>query len=268
MIGSLLIRGMLAGVVAGLLAFGVAKVFGEPQVDRAIAFEIRMDEAKAQGDKAVGQADTMSMPKGMSMSNSEAAEPELVSRTTQSGIGLLTGVLTYSAAFGGLFALVFGFVYGRVSTLGPRPTSAILAAASFVAIYLVPNFKYPANPPSVGLSETIGYRTVLFFIMIAISIVAMSVAVMVRQRLVARLGTWNATLLGGAAFFGIIAVAQFLLPSLDEVPEDFPAVVLWNFRVASIGIQVAMWTTLGLVFGAFAEGVLLGHSRVVKPSFR
>ena len=32
-------RGMLAGLFASLLAFGFAKVYGEPQVDRAIAFE-------------------------------------------------------------------------------------------------------------------------------------------------------------------------------------------------------------------------------------
>ena len=37
--GNLLMRGMLAGLIASLLAFGFAKVYGEPQVDRAIAFE-------------------------------------------------------------------------------------------------------------------------------------------------------------------------------------------------------------------------------------
>ena len=39
MVRDLLIRGMIAGLIAGLFCFGVAKVFGEPQVDRAIAFE-------------------------------------------------------------------------------------------------------------------------------------------------------------------------------------------------------------------------------------
>ena len=37
--GQLLLRGMLAGLLAALLAFSFAKVYGEPQVDRAIAFE-------------------------------------------------------------------------------------------------------------------------------------------------------------------------------------------------------------------------------------
>ena len=39
MVRSLLIRGMLVGAVAGLLAFAFAYVFGEPQVQHAIDFE-------------------------------------------------------------------------------------------------------------------------------------------------------------------------------------------------------------------------------------
>ena len=39
MVRGLLIRGMLAGLAAGILAFAFAKVFGEPQVDKAIAIE-------------------------------------------------------------------------------------------------------------------------------------------------------------------------------------------------------------------------------------
>ena len=102
MVRTLLVRGMLVGIVAGLLSFGFLKVYGEPQVDRAIAFEAQLDEAKAAAEKA----------KGMHMSDEE--EPELVSRPVQAGIGLFTAVIVYSAAFGGLFGLAFAFAYGRV----------------------------------------------------------------------------------------------------------------------------------------------------------
>jgi hypothetical protein len=47
MTGRLLLRGMLVGVVAELFSFGFLKLAGEPSVDRAIAFETAMDEAKA-----------------------------------------------------------------------------------------------------------------------------------------------------------------------------------------------------------------------------
>jgi len=44
-----------------------------------------------------------------------------------------------------------------------------------------------------------------------------------------------------------------LLPTINEVPDQFPAVVLWQFRIASLGAQLIMWTTIGLVFGALTE---------------
>jgi predicted cobalt transporter CbtA len=179
-----------------------------------------------------------------------------VSRSTQSGIGLLTAVLVYGAAFGGLFAIVFGLVYGRVGPWDVRTTAILLAVAAFITIYFVPSLKYPANPPAVGIAETIGYRTQLYFAMVAITIAAMIIAVMVAKSLVAMHGPWNATLIGGIAFVGIAIITGLLMPSLNEVPDGFPAVVLWNFRVASLAIQATLWATLGLVFGRLAESVL------------
>ena len=41
MVRTFLVRGMLVGIVAGLLSFAFLKIYGEPQVDRAVAFEIR-----------------------------------------------------------------------------------------------------------------------------------------------------------------------------------------------------------------------------------
>jgi predicted cobalt transporter CbtA len=50
-----------------------------------------------------------------------------------------------------------------------------------------------------------------------------------------------------------VAIAGLLLPAVNEVPAQFPAVVLWKFRVASIGAQFIMWATLGLLFGAWTQ---------------
>jgi Probable cobalt transporter subunit (CbtA) len=251
MVRQLLVRGMLAGVLAGLLAFGFAKIFGEPQVDHAITFEEQMDKAKAQGT-----AGTMSMSGGMSMSNVGAPEPELVSRAVQAGLGLFTGVVVYGAAFGGLFALVFAYAYGRIGALSPRATSALLAGAAFLTLVVVPDLKYPANPPSVGHPDTIGQRTELFLAMILISIAALVIAVTLTRRLTSRLGAWNASFVGGAVFILLVVIAQLLLPPINEVPDQFPAVVLWRFRIASIGLEAILWATIGLVFGILAEPLL------------
>ena len=55
----LLVRGMLAGVVAGLFVFALARWIGEPQVERAIAFETSMDQAKGEAPEPeiVGRQD-------------------------------------------------------------------------------------------------------------------------------------------------------------------------------------------------------------------
>jgi Probable cobalt transporter subunit (CbtA) len=246
MVHSLLIRGMLVGILAGLLVFAFAKVFGEPQVDRAIAFESAMDEAKMKADMAKGIHDE--------------EMPELVSRSLQSSWGLLTAVMTYSTAFGGLFALVFAFAYGRMSgTLGPRAVSALLALLGFISLYVVPNLKYPANPPSVGNPDTIGIRTALYFSMMALSVAAMVGAAILRKRLLPKYGDWSAALIASAVYLVAVIVVAALLRPINEVPANFPAVVLWHFRVDSFAMQAIMWATFGLVFGALTERDSVGR---------
>ncbi|QYD72065.1 CbtA family protein [Paraburkholderia edwinii] len=244
MVGKLLVRGMLAGIAAGLLTFGLARVVGEPQVDQAISFEEKTDAAKG-----------------------EAPEPELVSRGTQAGIGLFTGVVVYGAAVGGLFSLTFAYLYGRAGKLSVRALSAWLALGAFLAIAIVPALKYPPNPPSVGDPETIGYRTGLYFLMIVISLTALVFSMKVRRRAAVRFGAWNGSIVAGLVFIVIIAAVQTGLPVINEVPDAFPAVVLWKFRVAALGMQAVLWAAIGLLFGALAER-LQRLSRAARPEQR
>ncbi len=223
-------RGLFVGLLAGLLAFTFAKVFGEPQVDRAIAFEEKLDQMKG-----------------------EAPEPELVSREVQSTVGLLTGVLVYSASMGGLFALAFAYCLGRVGRIGPRGLSALLALGAFVAIIVVPELKYPANPPSVGDPDTIRERTKLFFLMLALSVAAMVIAVNFGRRLMLRHGAWTGTLVGAGLYLLIVCIGASVFPAVNEVPADFSATNLWDFRIAALGIQLVLWASLALMFGWLTE---------------
>ena len=125
----------------------------------------------------------------------------------------------------------------------------------------MPNLKYPANPPSVGQPDTIGIRTGLYFGMVALSITAMTVAAMVRKRLVARLGAWEAATVAAACYVVVVVAAAAILPPIDEVPPDFPAVVLWSFRVDAFAMQAIMWTVLGLSFGALTERSFIAQGR-------
>ena len=245
MVRELLIRGMLVGLLAGSLVFAFARIFGEPQVETAIAFETALNNAKMKADLAKGVHDE--------------PQPELVSRAVQASLGLLTGVMVYATAFGGLFALVFAFAYGRIALLGPRPLSALLAVLGFISLYLVPNLKYPANPPSIGIADTIGIRTALYFSMMASSVVAMVGAVYLRKRLARNYSSWNAALIASAAYLAIVILVAAVFPPVNEVPRNFPAVGLWRFRIDSIAMQAIMWATFGLVFGALTENSSIGR---------
>src|SRR5277367_117066 len=206
--GSLLLRGMIVGFVAALLSFGFLKAFGEPAVDRAIAFESAMDEAKAKAehDAAVAKGENPGLI---------VEEPELVSRPVQGGIGLFTGVTVYSIAFGGLFSLAFAICYGRMGNWSPRVTAALIAISGFISVYAVPILKYPANPPSVGNPDTIGLRTAIYFGMMLLSLASMIAAWNVRNRLVASLGAWNATLVGGAVYLAAVIAFALAMPPLN-----------------------------------------------------
>jgi magnesium-transporting ATPase (P-type) len=238
MVRALLIRGMLAGALAGLLACAFAWIFGEPQVDVAIGFEQHMLAATG-----------------------EAREPEMVSRAVQSTVGLLTGILVYGCALGGIFSLVFAYAHGRIGGMRPRATAATLAAAGFLTLILVPQIKYPANPPPIGEPETIAARTALYFTMIALSVIAAVAATSSARQLIRRLGGWNSAIAGGAAYLAVVTVSMFILPPANEVPADFSATTLWSFRMASFGTEAVLWIALGLVFGLLAERLLLPPSR-------
>lgn len=229
LVRNLLVRGMVAGVLAGVFAFGLAYLIGEPHVNAAIAFED---------------------------AHSHEHDMEVFSRSVQSTAGLATAVLVFGVAVGGIASLAFCFAVGRFGRFSARSTAGLLAGAAFVTMYLVPSLKYPANPPSIGRPETIGHRTALYFLMIGLAIAFAIGATMLGRRLAARWGNWNATTTALAAFVAAVTVAFVFLPAVNEVPADFPATELWQFRLASIGIQALLWTGFGLIFGYLADRLL------------
>ena len=228
-----LVRGLLAGLIAGLAAFGVAYAVGEPQVAAAIALE------EAQTDhSAAHEADH---------GHDEGDAAVEVSRANQSTWGLLTGTVVIGVAMGGITALAAAFALGRIGTLKPTQTTALVALLGFVAIGLVPFLKYPATPPAVGNAETIGQRTTLYFAFIGICIGAMIIETVFAALLLRRgSSAYAATVFPALGFLSIVGLAAYMLPAVNEV-GDFPADTLWYFRRASILTTAALWATLGIV---------------------
>jgi predicted cobalt transporter CbtA len=92
-------------------------------------------------------------------------------------------------------------------------------------------------------------RSELYFIMVAISVIAAITAVLVGRKLAQRWGGWYATLSAIAGYLLVSIAAIAMLPTCSEVPADFPATVLYEFRMASLATQLALWATIGLVLG-------------------
>jgi hypothetical protein len=99
-------------------------------------------------------------------------------------------------------------------------------------------------------------RTALYFSMIALSLAALISAGMLRGQLQPRLGGWNAGLAAGAAYLIAMGVIGLALPAVNELPEHFPAAILWNFRIAALGAQFLLCAALGIGVGLVAERVL------------
>jgi predicted cobalt transporter CbtA len=233
MVAQYLRRGLAAGLLAGLLAGLFAFFVGEPLLDQAIALE----ESAAH--------------EGRGHSHGGGSE-EVFSRATQkAGLFFATGLS--GIFFGGLFGLAFAYFRGRLGCQSDWGHSMSLAAAVFAAVVLLPFLKYPANPPTVGDPDTIGIRTVAYFTLVGCSLLAV-------------LGAWYASGLLRergvspparhlAVGLGLVAVISGMFVGLPPAvdPGDFPAGLLWNFRLSSLGTQLVLWTGLGVMFGVLCE---------------
>lgn len=265
----LLIRGVLAGAFAGLLAFAFARVFAEPWIAKAVDYETARDAAQATLDRAAGI-----------LTDTGGSDP--FSRAVQANVGLGIGMVAFGAAVGGVFAVTYVICLGRVGDLRPRSLALAVGLLGFLAVYLVPFLKYPANPPAIGHEETIQERGALYLTMTLLSVLLAVAAVWFGQQLNDRLGSWNATVVAALAFAAAMAVVMAVLPNVGELATNtavygkqstetplplrdargtivlpgFPADVLAMFRLYSVLAQALLWAALSVVFAPLADRVL------------
>lgn len=228
-----LIYGLIAGLLAGVLAFGVAYVYGEPPIDDAIAIEEAAEEVEHEHDDEEA-------------GHSHGDEDE-VTRGQQAGPGLATATILMGAVFGGLVGILAAFAVGRLGTLLPAASTAVVGLLAFVSFAFVPWLKFPPNPPAVGDGDTIGERTALYFGFVALSVLFIVVAVLVARKLLDSQPAVIAVVAGAAVFIVLALVTGHLFPAIDEVPDDFDPNVLYSFRVSALATQAALWGTLTTV---------------------
>ncbi len=230
MVWTLIRRGLVVGALAGLLAGVFAFVFGEPRVQDAIDIE---NAASAHASLVLPLAHVADW---------------VVSRGEQRG-GLFLATALYGIAAGGLFSIAFAVLRGRGSQRTDWELSTRLAGAIFIAIVLVPWLKYPPNPPAVGDPDTIGDRTSYYLVLLLGSALAMFAAARVMWSLRPQAPPWARPLAGAATFIVVAGGLAFSLPAIQEVPKDFPAPLLWEFRLSSLGTQAVLWAALGIGYG-------------------
>ena len=277
------VRGALAGFIAGVLGFVFARIWAEPVINKAIAYEAGRDDILAKLNKAAGRAVA---PDG----------PEIFSRHVQSTVGLATGIIAFSTAMGALIGVAYVLLHGRFR-IRVRHLVWLITAFGFLGVYLLPFVKYPANPPAIGHSFTIDVRGRLYLTMVVSSLVLLALAAVLARKLSSHVGVLPAVLLSAVAFFAVYGTLIGLLPSLGDLPANvaltsqfgyarsatetpqaitnslatplmidgrsvapgqilypgFDADVLWKFRWYSMINQVLVWATLGIVLGELLE---------------
>ncbi|GAB2667624.1 CbtA family protein [Gordonia jinhuaensis] len=282
-------RGVLAGLIAGVLGFVFARIWAEPVINKAIDYESGRDDALNALYKAAGQS-------------TEPDGPEIFSRTIQSTAGLATGIIGFSVAMGALVAVAYVVAHGRFNVKA-RTLCWMIAGFGFLGIYLLPFIKYPANPPAVGHTFTIVQRGHLYLTMVGLSLVVLGIAVYAAYQLSKRFGTGWALLIAGIGFLVVYGIILGVMPSLGhlsanadhakefgfassstETPQPitnildhavtidgktyqpgqlvypgFDADLLWKFRWYSLLNQVLVWFVIAIVFGALM-GRLVGDS--------
>jgi hypothetical protein len=226
---SLLLRGALAGALAGLLTSVAAYFLLEPVLDAAIALE-------GGGDGPV-------------------------SRQTQKTLGLPTGFVVVGMALGLLFALAYAVLPSR-DTAWRRALG--LAFGGFLALAAVPQLRYPANPPGVGDPETITGRTSSYLLAVALGVAVVSAAYAALRALDGRgVGPSLRQPLVVAVTLAVVAVAYALLPDSGDRVEA-PASLVWDFRIRSLGALALLWALLGAAFGLLAERADRGAAAVPR----
>ncbi len=207
-------RGALSGAAAGLAASAVALFLLEPVLDAAIALE-----GGGEGP---------------------------VSRSAQKYAGMPVGFSLTGAALG----LLFGLAYRVLPTRSePWQRSLGLALGAFLALVLVPQLRYPANPPGVGDPDTITTRTSSYLLALALGVVVVSVSY-ASLRALKRSGVAPAArqIAVAAGAVAAVAVGYALLPGSGD-PVDVPATLLWDFRLRSLAVQALLYALLGAGFG-------------------
>ena len=218
-------RGALAGAAGGIAAALFQWIVTEDQIRVALEIEA---------------------------ANSTEGGEEMFTRTTQ-----VVGGMIAAGLYGLFLGVTFGFACAILWRTLPGRTafsrSIRLATVAFVAWVLVPQLKYPANPPAVGDADTVGQRTASYVGLLAASLILAYMAWSLWRMLGERGdgGAKRFSIVAGG-YLAVIALFYVILPANPD-PLEVPANLIWHFRIDSLAGNALMWLVMGTVFGFLGD---------------
>ncbi len=231
-LGSILACALLAGVVAGLCVAAFHQLATEPVLQRAIDLEA-----------------------GLKRASGEPVGPELFSRSVQH-VGLFIGYLFYGVGWGALFGVVAS-LFPLLTRIPFSVKQALgLLIASCWTVGIVPQLKFPANPPGVGESATIVFRQEVYLAMLLLSILGTLFAAMAYQALGRASNGWQRPRVRIALVAGLYVLYMGLLyvclPNYTD-PVRLPSDLIMSFRWLSVIGVLLFWLALGSFFVLFLD---------------
>ncbi len=226
--GLFIIIVLVSGCFAGLIHGGINLAIVEPFLDQAIGIE---------NQNLFAMGEEKDTPEFWVEYNSY--------RVWQKGGQILAGAIL-GTSIAALVGIVFLFVRKTLPQGNNVKKTLILSGLMWFTIFVIPFLKYPANPPTVGETETVVVRGILFLTFIAISGLSAVAFYQVYKRL------QNRKILAFAGYAVFISIVFFIMPeNPDEVTA--PMELVDGFRSASFVAVSVYWLTLGLILGGFVE---------------
>lgn len=218
-----LVSGAIAGTIHGVANLAIV----EPYLDEAIGIENQ--NLFASGE----EEDT---PQFWVEYNSY--------RDWQKGGQVLAGAIL-GTSIGALFGIVYALSRNSLPGKSDLRKTLVLSGIMWLTIYFIPFLKYPANPPTVGDSETVVLRAILYLSFIAIS----GFGVVGFHQLYKRLkqNTKVLAFAGYAVFIGIVFV--LMPPNPDEITA--PMDLVNGFRAMSVVAVSVFWISVAVILGSF-----------------
>ena len=219
----ILISGATAGLIHGTVNFAIV----EPYLDQAIGIENRnlFESGEAEDTPEFWV---------------EYDGYRIWQKSGQILAGIILGI-----SMGALFGIVFALSKNSLPVNHIVKKSLLLAGIMWFTLYIIPFFKYPANPPTVGDSETIVLRTILYLSFIAISGIGALGFYFLSKKF-----KNNKKIISFISYGIFISVAFFIMP---ENPDEItaPMNLVNEFRLMSMLGVSSFWISIGIIFGLF-----------------